>query len=72
MAFKHGMYGEHSAYAGKKTTKSLGTIPVYIGTAPIHQNNAENAEKYDYSEQGQACHYVLQLPCLFCPEFTDI
>ena len=49
MPFKHGMYGEHSAYAGKKTTKSLGTIPVYIGTAPIHQNNAENAENYDYS-----------------------
>lgn len=50
MPFKHGMYGEHSAYAGKKTTKSLGTIPVYIGTAPIHQNNAENAENYDYSD----------------------
>lgn len=49
MAFKHGMYGEHSAYAGKKTTKSIGTIPVYIGTAPVHQNNAENAENYDYS-----------------------
>ena len=50
MAFKHGMYGEHSAYAGKKAVKSLGTIPVYIGTAPIHQNNAENVENYDYSE----------------------
>lgn len=49
MAFKHGMYGEHSAYAGKKTTKSIGTIPVYIGTAPVHQNNAENADNYDYS-----------------------
>ena len=50
MAFKHGMYGEHAPYAGKKTTKSLGTIPVYIGTAPVHQNNAENADNYDYSD----------------------
>ncbi len=50
MPFKHGMYGEHSAYTGKKTTKSLGTIPVYIGTAPIHQNNVENAENFDYKE----------------------
>lgn len=50
MPFKHGMYGEHSAYAGKKPTKSLGTIPVYIGTAPIHQNNAENDKNYDYSD----------------------
>ena len=50
MPFKHGMYGEHSAYAGKKVTKSLGTIPVYIGTAPIQQNNVENAESFDYKE----------------------
>lgn len=50
MAFKHGVYGEHSAYAGKLPAKANGTIPVYIGTAPIHQNNAENAADFDYSE----------------------
>lgn len=50
MSFKHGLYGEHSAYAGEKLTKSLGTIPVYIGTAPIHQNNVENVEDYDYNK----------------------
>lgn len=49
MAFKHGAYGEHSAYAGKQATSAKGTIPVYIGTAPINQNNTENAENFDYS-----------------------
>ena len=48
MAFLHGTYGEHSAYTGKKVTKSIGTIPVYIGTAPIHQNNRENADDFNY------------------------
>lgn len=50
MAFKHGVYGEHSIYAGKKATSAKGTIPVYIGTAPIQQINAENAENFDYSK----------------------
>ena len=49
MAFKHGVYGEHSSFAGKLPVVANGTIPAYIGTAPIHQNNAENAENYDYS-----------------------
>ena len=50
MAFKHGVYGEHSAYEGKALTQANGTIPVYIGTAPIHQNNTENAADFVYSE----------------------
>lgn len=50
MAFKHGVYGEHSIYAGKLPVTANGTIPAYIGTAPIHQNNTENATDYDYSE----------------------
>ena len=50
MAFLHGTYGEHSTYAGKKVTNSIGTIPVYIGTAPIHQNNTENADGFSYNE----------------------
>lgn len=49
MSFLHGVYGQHSQYTGKKPTNSTGTIPVYIGTAPIQQNNVENAENYDYS-----------------------
>lgn len=50
MAFKHGVLGEHSAYVGKQTMNANGTIPVYIGTAPIHQINAENAANYDYND----------------------
>lgn len=50
MAFKHGVYGEHSTYAGKQTTTANGTIPAYIGTAPVHQNNTENAADFKYDE----------------------
>lgn len=50
MAFLHGVYGEHTAYSGKQPTKSLKTIPAYIGTAPIHQLNAENTADFDYKE----------------------
>ena len=50
MAFKHGTYGEHSPYAGKRVTASNGTIPVYIGTAPVQQNNVENAEGFKYAD----------------------
>ena len=49
MAFKHGIYGEHSAYSGKSLARAVGTIPAYIGTAPIHQVNVENAADFDYS-----------------------
>ena len=48
MAFLHGTYGEHSPYAGKKLINSVGTIPVYIGTAPVNQNNTENADSFKY------------------------
>lgn len=36
MAYKHGVYTERLANVGGLTTKAQGTIPVYIGTAPIH------------------------------------
>lgn len=49
MAFKHGIYGEHSVYSGKSLARAVGTIPAYIGTAPIHQVNVENATDFDYS-----------------------
>ena len=46
MAFKHGVYGEQSAYAGKSLTRAVGTIPAYIGTAPIHQLNLTDYSEY--------------------------
>lgn len=46
MAFKHGVYGEHSAYAGKSLTRAVGTVPAYIGTAPIHQLNLTDYSEY--------------------------
>lgn len=36
MAYKHGIYTERVANAGSLTTKAQRTVPVYIGTAPIH------------------------------------
>ena len=37
MAYKHGIYTENIATAGSLAVKATGTVPVYIGTAPIHQ-----------------------------------
>ena len=36
MSYKHGVYTARVANAGALTAKAQGTIPVYIGTAPIH------------------------------------
>lgn len=36
MAYKHGIYTESVPNAGSLTSRAQGTIPVYIGTAPIH------------------------------------
>lgn len=35
MSYKHGIYVEHSSSVGAFAAKAVGTIPVYIGTAPI-------------------------------------
>ncbi len=49
MAYKHGVYGEQVAYAGGTPQTSTGTVPAYIGTAPIHQLNTAGASDFDYS-----------------------
>ena len=36
MSYKHGIYTETVATAGSLKTNAVGTVPVYIGTAPIH------------------------------------
>lgn len=36
MSYKHGIYTDTVATAGYLKTNAVGTIPVYIGTAPIH------------------------------------
>lgn len=36
MAYKHGIYTEEVSTIGYLKSKASGTIPVYIGTAPIH------------------------------------
>lgn len=36
MSYKHGIYTSRVSNAGSLTTRAQGTIPVYIGTAPIH------------------------------------
>lgn len=50
MSYKHGVYSEKSAYSGGFGKKAIGTIPVYIGTAPIHQLNTAGAADFDYSK----------------------
>lgn len=45
MAYKHGIYTERVSNAGSLTTRAQGTIPVYIGTAPIHKTS-------DYATNG--------------------
>jgi hypothetical protein len=36
MSYKHGVYTDRVANSGALTARAQGTIPVYIGTAPIH------------------------------------
>ncbi|QNU67262.1 hypothetical protein EHE19_001580 [Ruminiclostridium herbifermentans] len=50
MVYKHGVYGEQIPFTGTLSTKTLGTIPVYIGTAPIQQINTLGSPDFDYSE----------------------
>lgn len=35
MAYKHGIYTENVVASGRVGTRAVGTVPVYIGTAPI-------------------------------------
>lgn len=49
MDYKHGVYGEQIPFSGSIATKALGTIPVYVGTAPVQQINIEGVLNFDYS-----------------------
>lgn len=40
MPYKHGIYTEEVSTIGYLKTKASGTIPVYIGTAPIHKTDS--------------------------------
>jgi phage tail sheath protein FI len=47
--YRHGVYSEQIPFAGNIATKALGTIPVYVGTAPVQQINTEGLADFDYS-----------------------
>ena len=49
MAYKHGVYGTQIPFSGQLAAAALGTIPAYVGTAPIHQVNADGAAGYNYA-----------------------
>lgn len=49
MAYKHGIYGEAQA-SNYKSEEAVGTLPVYIGTLPIHRLNTTGAADFDYSD----------------------
>lgn len=48
MSYKHGVYGETQA-SSYKSEDSIGTLPVYIGTLPIHRINAIGEAEFDYT-----------------------
>lgn len=48
MSYKHGIYGTATA-TNKATDIAQGTIPVYIGSAPIQRINAKASSDFDYS-----------------------
>lgn len=50
MAYKHGVYGVQTPYSGALPRSSAGTVPAYIGTAPIHQMNAAGASGFSYAK----------------------
>ncbi|MGN1062277.1 MAG: hypothetical protein ACI4RO_04035 [Candidatus Scatosoma sp.] len=39
MAYKHGIYTESVSTAGKLQAREFGTVPVYVGTAPLGEKN---------------------------------
>ena len=46
--YKHGVYGEQTPSANS-AIPAIGTVPAYIGTAPIQQVNAAGESGFDYS-----------------------
>ena len=49
MAYKHGVYGEQVPFSGSIPLSAMGTIPAYIGTAPIHKLNTSGSADFDYT-----------------------
>lgn len=49
MSYKHGVYG-NTAETYEATSTSQGTIPAYIGSAPIHRINSNGKSDFDYSD----------------------
>lgn len=47
--YKHGVYGEQIPFTGNTATNAMGTIPAYIGTAPIHKLNVNGSADFDYT-----------------------
>lgn len=48
MSYKHGVYGVN-AETYEATSVAQGTVPVYIGTAPVHRINKTGESGFDYS-----------------------
>ena len=46
--YKHGVYGEQTPSANS-AIPAIGTVPAYIGTAPIQQVNSAGESGFDYS-----------------------
>lgn len=49
MSYKHGVYGT-ATETYEATNVALGTIPAYIGSAPVHRINANASSNFNYSE----------------------
>lgn len=47
--YKHGIYGDVVKSSLPSASKSLGTIPAYIGTLPVQRANTSGAVDFDYS-----------------------
>ncbi len=48
-SYKHGVYGNQVPFQGKLPLSAVGTVPAYIGTAPIQQLNATGDPEFDYT-----------------------
>lgn len=48
MSYKHGVYGI-AAETYEATSVAQGTVPAYIGSAPVHRINASANSEFDYS-----------------------
>ena len=49
MSYKHGTYGIAAA-TNNATEVAQGTVPVYVGSAPVHRINSNGSSDFDYSD----------------------